>query len=141
MTNYKSLSGLSIAAIALLATAAPCFSQGQSDHSASNTQNVQTVAIEQTVASNREMTVPTNSRFAKPVPTTRPVTLSASNFEVKSQFMAPTNSRFTNQINLDPAATDDLSGKKQYRSDDQDASATSTKNITFVPSRGQKIPQ
>jgi hypothetical protein len=86
------------------------------------------------------MTVPTDSRIAKPAPTTKPVTLSAANFEVKSQFMAPTNGRFTNQINLDPPAAD-LNSKKQYNSDDQDTKASSAKHITFVPSRGQKIPQ
>ena len=140
MTNYKSLSGLSIAAIAFLATAAPSFSQAKADQPSANTQNLQTVVIEQTLAVNRGMILPAIIPSATPAPTTKPVTLSASSFEVKNQFMAPAGGRFTNQLNLNPASAD-FSGRKQYKVDDEGATATSTRKITFVPSRGLKLPQ
>lgn len=150
MTRHKTISSLSIAAIALLAAASPSFAQTQSEQSGSVTPGtVATPVIEQTLASNRELTA-TKSRVAatevektsvnNAARTARPFVLPANAFKVPNHFTSAEASRFVNgQMNFSNAGPSDPGAKKQFRADDEDNSKP--KRITFVPSLGQKLPE
>ena len=147
MTRHKTISSLSIAAIALLAAAAPSFAQTQSDQSG----KVGTPTMEQTIASNREFTSVTRSRAAatEVAPTTvnnnraaRSFVLPANAFKVPNHFTSAEASRFvTGQMNFLNAGPSDPTAKKQFRADDDSANSSRAKGVTFVPSRGQKLPE
>ena len=149
MTRHKTISSLSIAAIALLAAAAPSFAQTQSDQSGKDTPgSVATPAIEQTIASNRELTAVTRSRAgATEVERTnvKPASsfiLPARAFKVPDHFTSAETSRFVNgQMNFMNAGPSDPTAKKQFRADDDSANSSRAKGVTFVPSRGQKLPE
>lgn len=151
MTRHKTISSLSIAAIALLAAASPSFAQTQSEQSGSVTPgSVVTPVIEQTLASNRELTATTRSRVAateveptsvnNAARTARPFVLPANAFKVPNHFTSAEASRFVNgQMSFSNAGPSDPGAKKQFRADDEDNSKP--KRITFVPSLGQKLPE
>ena len=143
MTKHKTISSLSIAAIALVAAAAPALAQGQTEPSGKNVLGA-TPAVEQTIASNLESSAVRKSRVTTPevepatnaARTVKPLALSA--FKGQNHFTSTaSSSSFVNQVNfkapIDPVA------KKQFRADESEISRT--KQVAFVPSRGQKLPE
>lgn len=150
MTRHKTISSLSIAAIALLAAAVPSFAQAQLDQSSRDMQrSVDTQAIEQTIASNTELiaaaklrvTTPATSEVVKNVTRTTSPRLSASTFKLQNNFTSGASSQFvSSKPTFNYASPSDPSARKQFRSDDYDSSSTGRKLVTFVPSRGQKLP-
>jgi hypothetical protein len=154
MTSHKTISSLSIAAIALLVAAAPSFAQAQLDQSSRDMQSsVDTQAIEQTIAFNTEFISGAKLRVATPATsevertavknftrTARPM-LSASDFRVQSNLTAGTDSQFvTPKMSFYYDGVTEPNARKQFRSDDYDPSSNGRKALTFVPSRGQKQP-
>jgi hypothetical protein len=49
------------------------------------------------------------------------------------------HSNFANQVNFKDAGPVDPGAKKQFRADESEINRT--KQVTFVPSRGQKLPE
>lgn len=141
MTKHKTISSLSIAAIALLAAAAAQAQTEASDKNASVTGA--TTVGEQTIASNLESSAVRKSRVATPevAPArTKPLVLSAGAFKGQNQFTSTASSRsFVNQVNFKKAGPIDPRAKTQFRADESEIS--STKQVAFVPSRGQKLPE
>ena len=152
MTTHKTISTLSIAAIALLAAAAPSLAQVQSEQPSKDTQSsLAAPVVELTLASNRELAATTASRVAttevkrttvnNSAPTAVSFKLPASAFKVTNHFTSAESQRFVNQqVNFNDAGPKDPTAKKQFRADD-DESGSRTKSVTFVPSRGQKLPE
>ena len=149
MTRQKTISSLSIAAIALLAVAVPTFAQAQS---AEVQPSAVTQASEQTAVSGTELIAATKPRGGAPAmfefertrfnDSTRTVKhpkLSASDFQPRHSFTSATSSHLVNPpLTASYFMPTDPTAKKQFRSEDNDASKRRT--LTFVPSRGQKLP-
>lgn len=152
MTTHKTISTLSIGAIAFLAAAAPSLAQVQSEQSSKDLQgSLVAPAVEQTLASNRELAGANASRVAttevkrtsanNAAPTASPIKLSASAFKVTNHFTSAEGRRFVKQQgNFNDAGPKDPTAKKQFRAGD-DESVSRTKGVNFVPSRGQKLPE
>ena len=152
MTSQKTISSLSVAAIALLIVAAPALAQAQADRAEQS--SYASMAGEQTIVSNTELVAGTKSRVATPAiaevertgvnSTTRtvsPLRFSASSFLVQNHFTSATSSQFAiPQPSFNYAGPSDPTAKKQFRADDAD-SACGIKPIAFVPSRGPKLPE
>jgi hypothetical protein len=148
MTTHKTISSLSIAAIALVAAAVPAMAQGQTEPSGKSVSSVGVTTV-QTIASNLESSAVRKSRSITPkvepaannaVRTNKPLVLSASAFKGQNQFTATAkNSDFANQVNFKDAGPIDPGAKKQFRADESEI--TRTKEVAFVPSRGQKLPE
>jgi len=93
MTRHKTISSLSIAAIALVAAAIPALGQGQPERSGKNASAV-TPAVEQMIASNLESSAVRKSRVSTPevesaasiARTVKPLVLSASAFKRTKPF-------------------------------------------------------
>src|SRR4030095_11583878 len=101
MTRHKTISSLSIGAIALLAATAPSFAPTQPDQSGIDTQcSVATPAMEQTIASNRELTTVNRSRAGVTevertnARTASSFRLPANAFKVPNHFTSAEASRF-----------------------------------------------
>ena len=149
MTTHKTISSLSIAAIALMAAAVPAMAQGQTDPTGKSVSgNGATTVIEQTIASNIESSTVRKSRAT--TPSLEPaannavragkLVLSASAFKGQNNFTSTANhSNFANQVNFKDACPVDPGAKKQFRADESDV--TRTKSVAFVPSLGQKLPE
>lgn len=146
MTKHKTISSLSIAAIALVAAAVPALVQGQTEPSGKNA----TPAVEQTIAFNLESTAVRKSRITTPevelvkannvARTVKPLVLSSSAVKGQNNFTsAASSSRFASQVNFNEAGPVDPQAKKQFRTDESEISKT--KQVVFVPSRGQKLPE
>jgi hypothetical protein len=149
MTRHQTISSLSIAVIALLAVAVPSFAQAQSNRDA---RSPVVTASEQSIVSNTELIAATKSPAGTPAitkaertsvsnitRTASPLKLSASSFMVQNHYTSATSSHFVPQQTFSIAAPGDPTARKQFRADDDDVS-TGTKLVTFVPSRGQKLP-
>ena len=66
--------------------------------------------------------------------------LSASDFNTLNSFTSLTSRHFvTPQLTVSYFVPTDPTAKKQFRSDDYEGSK-GRKSVTFVPSRGQKLP-
>ena len=157
MTTHKTISTLSIAAIALLAAAAPSLAQVQSEQSSKDRQGsvaapAAAQTIGETLASNRELAAATASRVAttafkgasvnNAARNASPFKLSASAFKAPNHFTSAESSRFVNQrVNFNDAGPGDPNAKKQFRADDDASDSSRTKRFAFVPSRGQKLPE
>ena len=153
MTRHKTILNLLIAAIALLAAAAPSLAQAQSEQSSREAQGlVAAPAIEETLASNLDFTPAIKSRVAttevertsvnNAARTASPFMLSASAFKAPNHFTAAESGRFVNQqLNFSDAGPKDPAAKKQFRADDDESDSGRTKRVAFVPSRGPKLPQ
>jgi hypothetical protein len=142
MTKHKTISSLSIAAIALVAAAAAQAQTEPSDKNVSVTGA--TTVVEQTIASNLESSAVRKSSVTTPeldrARTTKPLVLSASAFKGQNHFTSTvSSSSFVNQVNFKDAGPIDPAAKKQYRADESEISRT--KQVAFVPSRGQKLPE
>jgi hypothetical protein len=150
MTTHKTISSLSIAAIALMAAAVPALAQSQTEPSGQNVSaNGAATVVEQTIASNLESSTVKKSRAMTPkvgpvvnnaVRTNKPLVLSASAFKGQNNFTSTTNtSNFANQVSFKDAGPMDPGAKKQFRADESDVART--KSVAFVPSLGQKLPE
>ena len=148
MTTHKTISSLSIAAIALMAAAVPAMAQGQTEPSGKSVSgDGATTVIEQTIASNIESSIVRKSRATTNVEPaannavrTGKLVLSASAFKGQNNFLSTANhSNFANQVNFKNAGPVDPGAKKQFRADESDV--TRTKSVAFVPSLGQKLPE
>jgi hypothetical protein len=147
MTTHKTISSLSIAAIALMAAAVPAMAQGQTEPSGKSV-SADGVTTVQTIATNLESSTVRKSRSITPkvepaanaVRTSKPLVFSASAFKGQNQFTSTANTtNFANQVNFKDAGPFDPGAKKQFRADESEI--TRTKEVTFVPSRGQKLPE
>lgn len=150
MTTHKTLSSLSIAAIALMAAAVPALAQSQTEPSGQNASANGAAAVEQTIASNLESSTVRKSRVSTPevklvaassaARTNKLLMLSAGAFKGQNHFTSTANnSGFANQVNFKDAGPIDPAAKKQFRADESEISKT--KQVAFVPSRGQKLPE
>jgi hypothetical protein len=147
MTTHKTISSLSIAAIALMAAAVPASAQGQTEPSGKSVSgDAATTVVEQTIASNLESTVRSRAISTNVEPAaksaaraTKPLVLSASAFKGQSHFTSAANNNFANQVNFKDAGPIDPGAKKQFRADESEI--TRTKQVAFVPSRGQTLPE
>jgi len=148
MTTHKTISSLSIAAIALMAAAVPAMAQGQTEPSGKSVSgDGATTVIEQTIASNIESSTVRKSRATTNVEPAAnnavragKLVLSASAFKGQNNFLSTANhSNFANQVNFKDAGPIDPGARKQFRADESDV--TRTKSVAFVPSLGQKLPE
>ena len=148
MTTHKTISSLSIAAIALMAAAVPAMAQAQTEPSGKSVSgDGATTVIEQTIASNIESSIVRKSRATTNVEPAannavraRKLVLSASAFKGQNNFLSTANhSNFANQVNFKDAGPIDPGARKQFRADESDV--TRTKSVAFVPSLGQKLPE
>ena len=138
MTRHKKLSSLSIAAAAILAAAIPCVAQIQSDELRAETGGRAAITVaEPTVAMNRERLAPKTTTVV--TPSAQPLSLSPAMFaQAADQFSAGATQRFlTSQANIF-TPREDVS-RKQFKADD-DYGPSQRPQFTFVPSRGQKLP-
>lgn len=142
MTKQKTISSLSIAAIALVAAAVPALAQGQTESNASIA--VAGSTVEQTIASNRDSSAVRKSRVITPevepaagsvARTGKPLVLSA--LKGQDNFTSATSS--IQQVNFTEVAPVDPMAKKQFRADETEIKSTG--HVAFVPSRGQKLPE
>lgn len=150
MTKHKTISSLSIAAIALMAAAVPAMAQGQTEPSGKSIagDGAPTV-IEHTIASNFESSTVRKSRAItanlepeanSAARANKPLVLSISAFKGQHNFTSTANnSDFAKQLNFKDAGPTDPGSKKQFRADESDL--TRTKSVAFIPSRGQKLPE
>ena len=147
MTTHKTISSLSIAAIALMAAAVPAMAQGQTEPAGKNISGDGVTTV-QTIATNLESSTVKKSRSITPkvepapnaVRTSKPLVFSASAFKGQNQFTSTANTtNFANQVNFKDAGPIDPGAKKQFRADESEI--TRTKEVAFVPSRGQKLPE
>jgi len=148
MTTHKTISSLSIAAIALMAAAVPAMAQGQTEPAGKSISGDGVTTV-QTIATNLEASTVRKSRSITPkiepvvnnaVRTNKPLVFSASAFKGQNQFTSTANnSNFVNQVNFKDAGPIDPGAKKQFRADESEV--TRTKEVAFVPSRGQKLPE
>src|SRR5262249_35589187 len=145
MSRTKTLSSLSIAAIALLAAATTSFAQNQSATKANRSLAAPGSGVE--LASNHgSRTVFHFAGFAEPktiadtAKKPSPPTLSPALFKSTEQFsiVKPGLSFDSNPSVYEVVPS--LSSKQQFRSDDESSKEKSKSSVTFVPSRGQKIP-
>jgi len=148
MTTHKTISSLSIAAIALMAAAVPAMAQGQTEASGKSVSGegvttVQTIATNlesSTVRKSRSITAKVEPASNNSVRTNKPLVLSASAFKGQNQFTSiAKDSNFANQVNFKDAGPIDPGAKKQFRADESEV--TRTREVAFVPSRGQKLPE
>jgi hypothetical protein len=149
MTTHKTISSLSIAAIALMAAAVPAMAQGQTEPSGKSvSSDGATTVVEQTIASNLESST-VRSRAINPnvepaansaARANKPLVFSASAFKGQNHFTATANNNnFANQVNFKDAGPIDPGAKRQFRADESEI--TRTKSVAFVPSLGQKLPE
>ena len=149
MTTHKTISSLSIAAIALMAAAVPAMAQGQTEPSSKSASgDGASTVIEQTIASNVESSTVRKSHAtttnvapaANNAARSNQLVLSASAFKGQNNFTSTANhSNFANRVNFKDAGPVDPGAKKQFRADESDV--TRTKSVAFVPSLGQKLPE
>jgi hypothetical protein len=148
MTTHKTISSLSIAAIALMAAAVPAMAQGQTEPSGKSvSSDGATTVVEQTIASNLESST-VRSRAINPnvepaansaARANKPLVFSASAFSGQNHFTSTGNNNFASQVNFKDAGPVDPGAKRQFRADESEI--TRTKSVAFVPSLGQKLPE
>jgi hypothetical protein len=134
----------------LLAVAVPTFAQAQS---AEAQPSAPAQASEETTVSHTELIAATKTRgtastmfefertrFNDSTRTVKQPKLSASDFKARNNFTSATSSHIVNPpLTVSYFVPTDPTAKKQFRSDDNDSSK-GRKLVTFVPSRGQKLP-
>ena len=148
MSRHKTISSLSIAAIALVAAAVPAMAQDQTEPSGKNVSG-STAAVEQTIAYNLESSDVRISRISTPEVALvtndaprgpKPLVLSASAFKGQSRFTSAASGNLVNlQVNFTDAGPVDPMAKKQFRADESEIKRT--KRVEFVPSRGPILPE
>lgn len=150
MRKNKTLSSLSLAAVAVVAAAVPCFAQDHSSESrAAENSLVAASGAGFEMAFNRESRAtaprnglgsvePKNIVDTAPV-VTSPATLSKAAFKGTDR-SALIENKFSFNSQLSWYEAPSFNSKSQFRVDDESVPERSTKLITFVPSRGQKLP-
>ena len=146
MRRNKTISSLSIAAIALLAAAVPCFAQSQSTG-----KNAETASVVAESGSGLELALNRDSRVTAPSTDSAPVetknrpdasnsrSLTPAAFKTAGTFsMVEQKFSFVKQPAQFEAPSIDL--RTQFRTDDETNVERSSNRITFVPSRGPKFP-
>jgi hypothetical protein len=141
--NYT-FSNLPIAAIVLLISSLPCLAQVTANESTSVlavADNGPTFALNKTMRAVPPSTLSTPSIedtavTVKSVERKSPLNLSAATFKVSDQFSVNSKSLTRTQLNSEVVAPD---SKEQFRLDD-DTLTTQRSKVTFVPSRGFKLP-
>lgn len=152
MTKSKTISSLSIVAIAWLMAAVPSFGQSQSNREAQS--SIATQAGDQVIGSNTELIarkkvgtatppafVVERSRVKTVIPTVSPLMLSTSTVKRHFNFNASTSGRFVSSQLVFKDGPKDPHARKQFRWDDDDFSGRGRKLVSFIPSRGQKLPE
>ena len=133
MTNQKRLSQVSLAAVALMAAALPCLAQTESNNRRNVTDTVQRTEI---------ATLRTERLTIKAEPKTTPAE------RVNAKAVNASRDRINLAITEATSSTSAFGSKTTFTESDwqktqklsnQSESQTS-KNIAFVPSRGQKLP-
>lgn len=145
MTKQKTISSLSIAAIALVAAAVPALAQGQAKASSRNaTVNGATLGLERTIESNRESSEVRKSRMVTPSVEFEAGDVAHNNkpalalaFKGQNSFTFASNNG--SQVSFIDAAPVDPMAKKQFRADENESN--SANRVSFVSSRGQKLPE
>jgi hypothetical protein len=140
MTSHKTISSLSVAATVVFFAAIPCFAQSRQDDAGAATSAQAAINIMQpTVALNRDRmprrAIASTAADEKVARANQPG-LSAAMFEQSAdQFSAGASQRLMTSAQSDFGPRADIS--KQHFSND----SASCPRITFVPSRGQRLPQ
>ena len=140
--NYT-FSNLPIAAIVLIISSLPCLAQVTANESTSVlavADNGPTLALNKTLRAVPLSTLSTPSIedtavTVKSVEHKSPLNLSAATFKVSDQFSVNSKSFTRTQLNSEVVAPD---SKEQFRLDDD--TPTQRSKVTFVPSRGFKLP-
>jgi hypothetical protein len=136
MKTNRTFANLPVAAILLLVASLPCFAQVTGNESTSVVavaNNGQTVALKMTlraVPPSLEETTVSSKNVDR---TKSPLNLTPATFKVSDQFNL--DSTFLSGTQLKREAPD---SKQQFRLDDD---TTSRSTVTFVPSRGPRLPQ
>lgn len=143
MRRTKTFSSLSVAAIALLAAAVPCVAQNQSSGSKLAAPGSGFELVFNRQARANEL----GSGFvfieakdaAQVLQVNKSSMLSLALINATRQF-----SFMKNELSLDPQTirfeTPSLDFKKQFRTDDEIGAERGKRHLTFVPSRGPKVP-
>lgn len=143
MRRNKIFSTLSVAAVALLAAAVPCFAQDQSSGSkfAAPGSGFELVFMRQA----RAIEASSGFGFVEPKDAAQFVHMNKSS-TLRLAFINATR-QFTfmkNQLSFDPQTirfeAPSLDSKKQFRTDDEIGAERAKRRVTFVPSRGPKVP-
>jgi hypothetical protein len=147
MTKNKTLSNLSIAAIALLAAAVPCVAQSQSNHTDSRTLSaVEARGTGLSLAFNKnpfaggaaglEASAVESKTTVKVASAKSSPRLTVATFNSASQFTTESKRFFSAPLTAYEPVTFD--SKPQFRVDDYTPSKPS--RVSFVPSRGPWMP-
>jgi hypothetical protein len=129
MSAQKTLSQLSFAAIALVIAAIPCFAQIDSVATPTDTSSNQIAAVSY---ARRTISRPESVVVAEAKVDQKQTTFSATRF--MQAVSAPAS--FETNLSTPTIVLNDLDGDKPALE-----KPASSKRITFVPSRGQRIPQ
>jgi hypothetical protein len=132
MSNQKSLSHLSFAAAALLAAALPCFAQTESNQARNNQAgNLNATEVTQIAALGTERVIVNKAETKKTAEakmSEKRATLSADQFVQAAKVSSSADAFLATQIFAAP----------KVKPNDNDE--TVSRKITFVPSKGQKLP-
>jgi hypothetical protein len=129
MSNQKTVSQISLAAIALLAAALPCLAQTESG----KTRNLNVQGTEIATLRKERLSVPRAELKTTPDVTAVSTSAARDRFNATIADATSANSAFTSKT-----FTASDWQKTQKLSSEYDS--ISSKSITFVPSRGQKLP-
>lgn len=135
--NYT-FSNLPIAAIVLIISSLPCLAQVTANESTSVlavADNGPTLAMNKTLTTLSTPSIEDTAVTVKSVERKSPLNLSADTFKVSDQFSVNSKSFTRTQLNSEVVAPD---SKEQFRLDDD--TPTQRSKVTFVPSRGFKLP-
>jgi len=138
MSNQKRLSQLSFAAVALLAAALPCWAQTESSKARNNQADALSMNRPTEIAAlgNERLTVHKAETKSAATVTEKQTTLSRAKFQQALVQATSANPTFL----TNPTTISEINWEKTRRLGN-DNESTSPKRITFVPSRGQKLPQ
>ena len=134
MTNQKRLSQVSLAAIALLAAALPCLAQTELSNRRNALQTAQTNEI--AILHNERHGVVKAEPKATSADNANAKSANASRNKLNEGFALATSST----ASFSSHATISESDWQKTRRVRNAAESTATRTITFVPSRGQKLP-
>jgi hypothetical protein len=140
MSNQKRLSQLSFAAVALLAAAIPCLAQTESSNARHNQADAQDLAQTTEIATLRNERLSVHKAAAAPTAASearvnKTAILSRDKFQSAIAQVTSITPGFSNSTTL--SQSDWQKTRRLTNGDD----SNSAKRVTFVPSRGQKLPE
>jgi hypothetical protein len=141
MRKNKTISTFSIAAFALLAAAVPGYSQTGSIDSRTEKSGIAAPGSGLQLSFNTAPRFSNGFTEAEKVMNTTPVRTSPSSSAPRAKIQFSTVERklsFASQFSIYEVPS--LKSKNQFSSDDEAGPQRSKNHVTFVPSRGQKIP-